>query len=58
MNKRKEIEILIKDIDKNKQKLEQLAYELYKEEIGDTLDMLDVEMQGYKKVLRRLGFVI
>ena len=58
MNKREEIKRLITDIEKNEQRLEKLAYEVYKEEHGETLDRINVEHHGYKKVLRRLGFVI
>lgn len=58
MNKRSEIKKLLLEKEKVSDRLEELAYLLYEEEIGDTLEGVPVRIQGYKKVLRRLGFVI
>ena len=58
MNKRSEIKKLLLEKEKTNDRLEELAYLLYEEEIGKTLEGLPVRIQGYKKVLRRLGFVI
>jgi len=55
---RKDIQNMINQREEIKRKLEEGAYELYKGEIGKTLEGLPVEVHGYKKVLRSMGFVI
>ena len=55
---RKEVEILLKRRENDRLRLEELAILVYKQEEGCEFEGLPVEMHGYKKVLRRLGYVI
>ena len=40
-----------------KENIKEVAYKIYKKEHGDTMEGLPVETQGYKKVIRFLGYV-
>ena len=55
---RKELEKLLKERKEVEARVKELAYLVYNEEEGCELDGLPVKVHGYKKVLRRLGYVI
>jgi len=55
---RKEVKTILERMEIDKERLEELAYLIYKAEEGNELDGLNVDGQGYKKVLRKLGYVV
>jgi len=55
---RKELDTLLKKRKEDEEKIEELAFLVYKQEEGCEFEGLPVDMQGYKKVLRRLGYVV
>jgi len=55
---RKELGMLLKRREIDEERIEELAYMIYKAEEGNELDGLNVDGQGYKKVLKRLGYVV
>ena len=58
MNTRREIEHLIKKKKEFEEMIDELAYILYEEEVGNEMEGLPVKCFGPKRVLRKLGFVI
>lgn len=55
---RTEIVVTMERIEKDKERLKELAFMVWERENGRLMGGIPVERQGYKKVLRALGYVI
>jgi len=55
---RKEVEITMERMEKDRERIEELAYMIWERENGKLMEGMPVQGVGYKRVLRSLGFVI
>ena len=55
---RKQAEELIENIERENNRLERLAYEIYESENGESFSGGPVRTYGYKAILRALGYMI
>ena len=55
---RKEVEITMERMEKDRERIEELAYMIWEKENGKLMEGMPVQGVGYKRVLRSLGFVI